>query len=82
MAVVAGTRRAADAVHVILGHMRHVEIDDLRQFPDVEPARGDFGRNQRREFSSLEVSKCACPRSLTLVAVNRRGADSGALELL
>jgi hypothetical protein len=38
VAVVARTRRAADAVHIVLGDVRHVEIDDLRELPDIQPA--------------------------------------------
>ncbi|KAG0731807.1 hypothetical protein G6F23_014942 [Rhizopus arrhizus] len=38
--VAAGT---ADAVHVVLGHHRQVEVDDLRQLVDVDATRGDVG---------------------------------------
>jgi len=82
MAVIAGARRAANAMHVILRHMRHVVIDDLRQFADVETARRDLGCDQCRQLAGLEIGERAGPRGLALVAVDRRGTDAGAPELL
>ena len=42
----AGAAGAADAVHVVLGHVRQLEVDDVRQLVDVDAARGDVGRDQ------------------------------------
>ena len=39
---------AADAVHVVLGDVRQLEVDDVRQLLDVEAARGDVGRDEHR----------------------------------
>ena len=36
----------ADAVDVVLGDHRQLEVDDVRQGIDVEPARGDLGRDE------------------------------------
>src|SRR5690242_1645681 len=44
---------AADAVHVVLGDMRQVEVDDVRQRLDVEAARGDVGRDQHAHLAFL-----------------------------
>ena len=41
-ALPAGAAGAADAVDIILGVVRHVEIEDVRQALDVEPARRDI----------------------------------------
>src|SRR5262249_28594774 len=41
-----GAPGAADPVHVIIGMKRHVEIVDVTDVRDVEPARGDIGRDQ------------------------------------
>ena len=46
LAVRAGARRAADAVHIGLGHFRQFEIDDMADAVDVDAARGDVGRDQ------------------------------------
>ena len=69
-------------MHVILGHVGQVEVDDVRQLLDVEAARGDVGRDQHLHLAGLEVLQGADARGLALVAVDRSGADSGALELL
>jgi len=82
MAVVAGARGAANAMDVVFRHVRHVEIDDLRQLADVEPARGDLGRDERREMSGLEVGQRSRARRLALVAMDGGGADAGAAQLL
>ena len=54
----AGAARAADPVHVVLGVERQVEVDDRRQFHDVETARGDVGRDERLRggaYASLDA---------------------------
>src|SRR5262245_59174504 len=35
-----GARGAADAVHVLLGHLGQIEVEDVADLVDVEPARG------------------------------------------
>ena len=42
----AGAPRAADPVHVVLGDVGQVVVDDMRQLLDVDAARGDVGRAQ------------------------------------
>src|SRR5262249_23300747 len=42
----ARARGAADAVHVGLGHVRDLVVDDVRDVVDVDPARGDVGRDE------------------------------------
>src|SRR6185437_7833563 len=72
---------AADAVHVILGNVREIEIDDVRQLLDVEAARGDVGRDQHLHLAFLEVVERTDARILALVAVDRVGVDAVALQL-
>jgi len=50
--------RPADPVDVVLGVERQVEVDDRRQFHDVETARGDVGRDERLRggaYASLDA---------------------------
>ena len=47
MPVEPARRGAADAVHVVLRHVRQLVVDDVRQLLDVEAARGDVGGDQR-----------------------------------
>ena len=44
----AGPGRAPDAVNVCLGNVGYIEVDDVRDLVDVDPARGDVGRDQHR----------------------------------
>ncbi|HPP83755.1 MAG TPA: hypothetical protein PLZ50_09350, partial [Rubrivivax sp.] len=43
LAAGAGAAGAADAVHIVLGHVGQFEVDDVRQLVDVDAARGDVG---------------------------------------
>ena len=76
----AGARGAADAVDVVLGVVRHVEVEDRRQVDDVEAARGDVGRDQDVDLALLERLERLQPLVLRLVAVQRVGAQAVALE--
>ena len=48
-------RRAADAMHIVFRDVRELVVDDVRQLLDVEAARRDFGRHQRRDAVFLEI---------------------------
>src|SRR4051812_19442521 len=66
---------------VILGHVRKLEVDDLRQLFDVESACSDVGGNENGHRAPLEIGQGARARGLTLVAVNGNGTNAVALEL-
>ena len=78
----AGAARAADAVHVVLGHVRQVVVDDVRQLVDVDAARRDVGGDHHLDLAGLEVRQRARARVLALVAVQRDGADAVAVQRL
>ena len=67
---------------VVLGDHRQLEVDDVRERLDVEPARGDLGGDEDREPAGLEVGQRADALRLALVAVDRRRRDAVLLELL
>jgi len=46
-------RPVRPSVHVVLGHVRQVEVHDVRQFLDVDAARGDVGGHQHCVLPSL-----------------------------
>ena len=48
VALDAGAAGPADAVDVVLGDHRQLEVDDVRERVDVDAARGDLGRDQER----------------------------------
>jgi hypothetical protein len=64
LALRAGSGGPADAVHVVLGVERQVEVDDVGHPLDVEPARGDVGRDEEREAAFAEVLEDAEPLPL------------------
>src|SRR5262249_52105664 len=51
----AGAAGAADAVHVVLGHVGQLEVDDVRQLVDVDAARGDVGGHEHLQRAGLEL---------------------------
>ena len=55
VADVLGAAGAADPVHVIFRMLRHVVIDDVTDAGDVDPARGDVGRDHDFVFAALET---------------------------
>src|SRR6185312_13636508 len=78
----AGTRGAADAVDVALRHVRQVEIDDMGNAIDVDAAGGDIGVDQHAHPAVAEALERPLPRILRLVAVDRRGFDAAAGEIV
>ena len=73
--------RATDAVHVILGLLRHVVVDDVRDAGDVEPALRDVRRDEHAHLAALEILERARALRLRLVGVHRRRVDALALEM-
>src|SRR5262249_48078974 len=78
----AGTARAADAVHVGLGDLGQVEVDDVADLVDVDAARRDVGGDQHADLAALEVGERALARVLRLVAVDGLGALAGLGQVL
>ena len=72
--------RAADAVDVVLGVPRELEVHDVRQVHDVEPARGDVGRDQDADLARLERLEGLGPVRLRAVRVDRGRGDAVAVQ--
>src|SRR5262249_28868626 len=68
-----GSPGAPDAVDVGLAVAGSVEVDDLGDLGDVDPAGGDVGGDQRAHFAALEAGKRSLALALALVAVHRDG---------
>ena len=51
---------AADAVDVVFGYQRHVEVDHVAEGLDIDAARGDVGRHLLKPASA--AVRCACDR--------------------
>ena len=73
---------AADAVHVGLGVVGDVEVDDVADAIDVEPAGDDVGGDEDVERAAPELVDLALALLLRHVAVHRLGGEAARLELL
>lgn len=70
-AVTSGTRGATDAVDIVVRHVRQVIVIDMRDLGDIQPARGDIGRNQHLRLTLAEGLQRAFTLTLAFVAVDR-----------
>jgi hypothetical protein len=77
----AGAAGSPDAVDVILGHVRQIVVDDVRQLLDVEPPCRDVRCHQHAQLAVLEALQRSRARVLALVAVDRIRLDAAAFEL-
>src|SRR5471030_2698108 len=76
----AGAAGAADAVHIVLGVVRQVVVDDAGQVGDVEAARGDVGGDQHVDLALLERLQRGDAFLLRLVAVDGGGVHALLLQ--
>ena len=49
-----GAAGAPDAVNVVFCGVRQFEVDDVREFVNIEAARGDVSRHQHAQAPLLE----------------------------
>ena len=75
-----GAARATDPVNVVVGVMRHVEIDHVRDFWNVEPARRHIGTDQQPYIAAPEPLQRLHPHRLRQVAVLFGGGEAVADE--
>ena len=76
----AGAPGAADTVHVVVGMMRNIEIEDVADGGNIETARGDVGGHQQRDFTLAELIKGCGARRLVHVAVQSADAEAVLLQ--
>jgi hypothetical protein len=77
---VSSARRAPDPVDVVVGHGRHVEIDDVAEGFHVDAAGGDVGGDQDPDAAALEGRERRRPLRLAPVAVDALTGDAVARE--
>ena len=53
--VFANACRATDSMHIILGILRQIKIDDMGDIWDVQASGGNIGCNQYREFAVVKT---------------------------
>ena len=66
---------AADAMDVVLGMDRHIEIEHVRQAADVEAACRHVAAHQQPKFVGLELLQCREPDGLRHVPVQRASIE-------
>ena len=72
---------SADAVDVGLGLARQIEVQDMRDAVDIDPASRDVGRDQHFGAAGLEVGQRPLAGRLALVAVERIRRDARPIQL-
>ena len=74
--IAACASRAPDAMDVVLGMVRHVEIEDMGQALDVEAARGHVAADQKPDLAVPETLQRLGPLRLDHIAVQRRHVET------
>src|SRR5205814_8546055 len=59
-----GAARPTDTVHVVLGLLRNIIVDDVRNARDIEAALGDVGRHEDTDLTGFEVVERPRPFAL------------------
>src|SRR2546428_3667981 len=72
-AAASGAPGAADAMHIVVGVMRDVEVEDVADGGNVEAACGHVGGNQQRDFVLAELIERGRARRLVHVALEGPG---------
>ncbi len=65
-----------------VGVLRHVEVDDVAQFLDVDAAGDDVGGHENPRLARLESLQRRRPLALAAIAVDLRDRDALALEVV
>src|SRR5262249_32127274 len=76
----AGACGTTDAVHITLGNIRQIVVDDMADAIDVDAAGGDISRNQRTQFADSKSGEDALALILRFVAVDCFGSVPGFLK--
>lgn len=79
-ALAAGTSRPADAMDVGVAVPRGIEVYDVGDAPDIDPAGGDIGRDERVDHARFEARQSLLALALGFVAVHRGSLDAVVAE--
>jgi hypothetical protein len=75
-----GTGRTADAVDIVLGGVRHVVVDDVRDLVNVDAASDNVGGDEHAGVATLEAVERPLALRLATVAVNSGRRDARLLQ--
>jgi len=68
VALGAGARSAADAMHIVLGIVRQIEVEDMAHVGNMQTARRDIGGDQHGNPALVKVAHHLEPLVLRHVA--------------
>ena len=68
-------------MHVGLGHVRQIVIDDVTDPFDINTARGDVGRDEHPDLTRAEGRQHAFALTLRFVAMERVRGDAGVAKI-
>ncbi len=75
-AAAAGAAGTPDAVHIIVGMDRHVEIEHMADCRNVEAARRDIAGDEDLEFAGTEFVQGSGAQRLVEIAMDRGGVEA------
>ena len=74
-------RRSADAVNVVFGNVRQLEVDDVRHAFHIDTPRGEIGRDEDPAPASSETGERAFALGLRFVSVDGGRLDTGPAQM-
>ena len=78
----AGAGCPSNPMHIGLGRIRQFVIHDMGHIVDIDPARGDIGRDKHARSSLAKIIERAQALALAFIAMDYIGAYPGAFEML
>src|SRR3990167_2702397 len=76
------TTGAANAVHVVFGHIGQLVVHHVGQHVDVDATGGDVCGHQHLQVAGLELAQGLCAGALALVTVDGHGRDALLFQVL
>jgi hypothetical protein len=76
-----GACRSADAVNIVFGNVRQLEVDDVRYAFHIDPSRGNVGGDEDPAAAGAKAGECALALGLRLVSVNGDRLDTGRAQM-
>ena len=76
-----GARRSADAVNIVFGNIRQLEVDDVRYAIHIDPSRGNVGSDEDPAAAGAKAGECALALRLRLVSMNGDRLDAGRAQM-
>lgn len=76
-----GARRSADAVNIVFGDIRQLEVDDVRYAFHIDSSRGNVGSDEHPAAAGAKAGECALALGLRLVSVNSDCLDTDRAQM-